>query len=62
MGKFIHVDQKRVLSAMRRHDELLKDDKRAQEERRRFEEEEERVKGERDAEYRGRQAGKQEGF
>jgi len=37
---------------MRRHDELLKDDERAQEERRRSEEHAERVKRQRDAEYR----------
>ncbi len=52
MGKFIHVDKKRVQSAMRRHDELLKDDERAQEERRRSEEHAERVKRQRDVEYR----------
>ena len=52
MGKFIHVDKKRVQSAMQQHDKLLKDDERAQEERRRSEEHAERVKRQRDAEYR----------
>ena len=52
MGGFIHVDQKRVQSAMRQHDELVKGDERAQEERRRAKEHAERVKQQRDAEYR----------
>ena len=62
LGKFIHVDRKRVQSAMRRHDELLKDDERAQEELRRAEEEAERVKRKRDAEYQDERRDDEEGF
>ena len=52
MGRAIHVDQKRVQSAMRKHDQLVKGDERVQEELRRAKEHAERVKQQRDAEYR----------
>lgn len=52
MGKFIHVDRRRVQSAMRRHAELLKNDDQAQEQLRLGEERDKAVRRERDRRYR----------
>lgn len=51
MGEFIHVDPKRVVRGMHRHQELMKGDERWQDEERQQLEDIERVKKHRDQRF-----------
>ncbi len=59
MGKLVHIDKDRVISANRKLEKLLADDKEWQEQLQRLEKEAEEEKKRRDEEYARR--GKQEG-
>ncbi len=59
MGKLVHIDKDRVISANRKLEKLLADDKEWQEQLQRLEKEAEEEKKRRDEEY--ARGGKQEG-